>query len=127
MLFEVSPQEKVHWSQIRFFYFESKLIETEESSANEHCINDNSSIDVPSSSQLLSHHCLKRTLLQISVLQFRKKGNSHWAINEGIRRRRPGMLNDSVTLLYDNTHTARKTQELLQKFKWGVWNNPHAP
>ncbi|GBN90737.1 hypothetical protein AVEN_169093-1, partial [Araneus ventricosus] len=22
------------------------------------------------------------------------------------------------------THTARKTQELLQKFKWEVWRNP---
>ncbi|GBM68629.1 hypothetical protein AVEN_168823-1 [Araneus ventricosus] len=40
---------------------------------------------------------------------------------EAIRRKRPGILSDGVTLLHDNTHTARKTQELLQKFKWEVW------
>ncbi|GBN64472.1 hypothetical protein AVEN_79588-1 [Araneus ventricosus] len=28
------------------------------------------------------------------------------------------MLSDGVILLHDNTHTPRKTQELLQKFKW---------
>ncbi|GBN30069.1 hypothetical protein AVEN_254793-1 [Araneus ventricosus] len=33
------------------------------------------------------------------------------------------MLSDDFILLHDNArpHTARKTQELLQKFKWGVW------
>ncbi|GBM89795.1 hypothetical protein AVEN_175375-1 [Araneus ventricosus] len=60
---------------------------------------------------------------------------------ESIRRKRPGMLSDGVIqgylrivrkdllriafmdviLLNGNTHTARKTQELLQKFKWQVW------
>ncbi|GBM18847.1 hypothetical protein AVEN_161300-1 [Araneus ventricosus] len=34
------------------------------------------------------------------------------------------MLSDGVILLHDNTHTASKTQELLQKFKWIVWNHP---
>ncbi|GBL88884.1 hypothetical protein AVEN_158987-1 [Araneus ventricosus] len=34
------------------------------------------------------------------------------------------MLSDDVILLHDNTHIARKTQELLQKFKWEVWSHP---
>ncbi|GBM51795.1 hypothetical protein AVEN_4308-1 [Araneus ventricosus] len=34
------------------------------------------------------------------------------------------MLSDGVILLHDNTHTARKTQELLQKYKWEVWSHP---
>ncbi|GBM21466.1 hypothetical protein AVEN_161073-1 [Araneus ventricosus] len=34
------------------------------------------------------------------------------------------MLNDGVILLHDNTHTDRKTQELLRKFKWEVWSHP---
>ncbi|GBN47689.1 hypothetical protein AVEN_141411-1 [Araneus ventricosus] len=34
------------------------------------------------------------------------------------------MLSDGVILLHDKTHTARKTQELLQTFKWEVWNHP---
>ncbi|GBN56870.1 hypothetical protein AVEN_238614-1 [Araneus ventricosus] len=33
------------------------------------------------------------------------------------------MLSDGVILLHDNTHTARKTQELLRKFKWKVWSH----
>ncbi|GBL88102.1 hypothetical protein AVEN_133747-1 [Araneus ventricosus] len=38
------------------------------------------------------------------------------------------MLIDGVILLNDNTHIARKTQELLQKFKWEVWSHsPHSP
>ncbi|GBM54767.1 hypothetical protein AVEN_259939-1 [Araneus ventricosus] len=32
------------------------------------------------------------------------------------------MLSDGVILLPDNTHSASKTQELLQKFKWAVWS-----
>ncbi|GBN54224.1 hypothetical protein AVEN_87129-1 [Araneus ventricosus] len=36
-----------------------------------------------------------------------------------------GMLSDGVILLHDNTHTARKTQELLQKFKWNSDATPH--
>ncbi|GBM01665.1 hypothetical protein AVEN_271923-2-1, partial [Araneus ventricosus] len=36
----------------------------------------------------------------------------------------PGMLSDGVILLHDNTHNDSKTQELLQKFKWGVWSHP---
>ncbi|GBN49498.1 hypothetical protein AVEN_59859-1 [Araneus ventricosus] len=35
------------------------------------------------------------------------------------------MLSDSAMLLHDNTHTAHKIQELLQKFKWEVWSHPH--
>ncbi|GBO18116.1 hypothetical protein AVEN_205574-1 [Araneus ventricosus] len=34
------------------------------------------------------------------------------------------MLSDGVILLHDNTHTARKTQELLQKFRCKVWTHP---
>ncbi|GBM94358.1 hypothetical protein AVEN_166711-1 [Araneus ventricosus] len=34
------------------------------------------------------------------------------------------MLSGGVILLHDNTHTARKTKELLQKFKWEVWIHP---
>ncbi|GBN89366.1 hypothetical protein AVEN_173839-1 [Araneus ventricosus] len=34
------------------------------------------------------------------------------------------MLSDGVILLYDNTHIARKTQELLQKFKREFWSHP---
>ncbi|GBN40327.1 hypothetical protein AVEN_21585-1 [Araneus ventricosus] len=34
------------------------------------------------------------------------------------------MLSDGVILLHDNTHIARKTQELLRKFKWAVWSHP---
>ncbi|GBM87398.1 hypothetical protein AVEN_168646-1 [Araneus ventricosus] len=38
------------------------------------------------------------------------------------------MLSDSVILLHDNTHTARKTQEMLRKFKWEVWSHhPYSP
>ncbi|GBL89514.1 hypothetical protein AVEN_87850-1 [Araneus ventricosus] len=33
------------------------------------------------------------------------------------------MLSDGIILLHDNTHTATKTQELLQKFKWEVWSH----
>ncbi|GBN39781.1 hypothetical protein AVEN_217712-1 [Araneus ventricosus] len=36
------------------------------------------------------------------------------------------MLSDGVTLLHYNTHTARKTQKVLQKFKWEVWSHPPA-
>ncbi|GBL93239.1 hypothetical protein AVEN_42679-2 [Araneus ventricosus] len=43
---------------------------------------------------------------------------------EAIRHKRPIMLSDGVILLHDNTHTVRKTQELLQKFKWKVWSHP---
>ncbi|GBN38578.1 hypothetical protein AVEN_45983-1 [Araneus ventricosus] len=34
------------------------------------------------------------------------------------------MLSDSVIPMHDNIHTARKTQELLPKFKWEVWSHP---
>ncbi|GBN11154.1 Dual oxidase [Araneus ventricosus] len=46
---------------------------------------------------------------------------------EVIRSKRPGMLSDGVILLHDNTHTARKTQECLRKFKWEVWSPDSAP
>ncbi|GBL84961.1 hypothetical protein AVEN_42219-1 [Araneus ventricosus] len=47
---------------------------------------------------------------------------------EVIRRKRPDMLGGGVIFLHDNTHTARKTQELLQKFKWEVWSKlPYSP
>ncbi|GBN90721.1 hypothetical protein AVEN_36227-1 [Araneus ventricosus] len=35
------------------------------------------------------------------------------------------MLSDGVILLNVKTHTGRKTQELLRKFKWEVWS--HSP
>ncbi|GBO30838.1 hypothetical protein AVEN_174961-1 [Araneus ventricosus] len=34
------------------------------------------------------------------------------------------MLSDGVILLPDNTHTARKTQELLLKLKREIWSYP---
>ncbi|GBN69393.1 hypothetical protein AVEN_13375-1 [Araneus ventricosus] len=34
------------------------------------------------------------------------------------------MLSDGVILLQDNTHIARRIQELLQKFKWEVRSHP---
>ncbi|GBN19288.1 hypothetical protein AVEN_254249-1 [Araneus ventricosus] len=37
------------------------------------------------------------------------------------------MLSDGATLLHDNIHTARKTQEWLRKFKWEVWSPDSAP
>ncbi|GBM46431.1 hypothetical protein AVEN_256403-1 [Araneus ventricosus] len=37
------------------------------------------------------------------------------------------MLSDGVILLHDNTRTARKTQELLRKFKWEVLPPPYSP
>ncbi|GBN09462.1 hypothetical protein AVEN_139126-1 [Araneus ventricosus] len=43
---------------------------------------------------------------------------------EAIRRKRLSIFSDGVILLRGNTHTARKTQELLQKFKTDVWSNP---
>ncbi|GBN71334.1 hypothetical protein AVEN_190769-1 [Araneus ventricosus] len=37
------------------------------------------------------------------------------------------MLSECVILMHDNTHAARKTQELLRKFKWEVWSHPYSP
>ncbi|GBM19874.1 hypothetical protein AVEN_186148-1 [Araneus ventricosus] len=37
------------------------------------------------------------------------------------------MKSDGVILLHDNTHTARKTQELLKRFKWDIWSDPILP
>ncbi|GBL87417.1 hypothetical protein AVEN_203131-1 [Araneus ventricosus] len=34
------------------------------------------------------------------------------------------MLSDGVILQHNNTHTARKTQELLRKFKWEICSQP---
>ncbi|GBM39441.1 hypothetical protein AVEN_126321-1 [Araneus ventricosus] len=56
----------------------------------------------------------------LSVRSILEKGNNQWAIMN---------LADAnaldITVLHDNTHTARKTQELLRKFKWEVWS--HSP
>ena len=43
-------------------------------------------------------------------------------LRDAVRRKRPGMLSNGVILLHDNArpHTARQTQELLQKFKWEI-------
>ncbi|GBM24272.1 hypothetical protein AVEN_22597-1 [Araneus ventricosus] len=38
---------------------------------------------------------------------------------------KPCMLSDGHILLHGNTHTARKTRELLRKFKWEVWSHHH--
>ncbi|GBN45810.1 hypothetical protein AVEN_183342-1, partial [Araneus ventricosus] len=59
----------------------------------------------------------------ISVPSISEKGNS-LGHREAIRRKCPGMLSDDVISLYDNAHTARETQELLQKFKWEVGSHP---
>ncbi|GBL93448.1 hypothetical protein AVEN_59657-1 [Araneus ventricosus] len=37
----------------------------------------------------------------------------------------PWHVSDGVILLHDNIHTARKTQELIRKFKWEVWSQHH--
>ncbi|GBN81202.1 hypothetical protein AVEN_212426-1 [Araneus ventricosus] len=63
---------------------------------------------------------LNRTLFQINVLSILERGNSHWEIVKPS----DGMLSDGAILLHDNAHTARETQELLQKFKWKVWSLP---
>lgn len=44
-----------------------------------------------------------------------------------IKRKRPGLLTRKVFLIHDNArpHAARLTQELLQKFRWKVFNHPH--
>ncbi|GBM03196.1 hypothetical protein AVEN_70611-1 [Araneus ventricosus] len=34
------------------------------------------------------------------------------------------MLSDGIIILHDNTHTDRKTQELLQMFEWEIWSPP---
>ncbi|GBN42174.1 hypothetical protein AVEN_37355-1 [Araneus ventricosus] len=34
------------------------------------------------------------------------------------------MLSNGFIFLHGNTHTANKTQELLQKYKWEVWSHP---
>ncbi|GBO08358.1 hypothetical protein AVEN_65774-1, partial [Araneus ventricosus] len=46
---------------------------------------------------------------------------------EAIRSKRPGMSSDDVILLHDSTHTARKTQECLRKFKWEDLSPDSAP
>ncbi|GBL55661.1 hypothetical protein AVEN_150860-1 [Araneus ventricosus] len=57
-------------------------------------------------------------------LQFRRKGNSHWAIVTPSDENALGMLGDGVILLHDNTYTARTSQELLRKFKLEIWSHP---
>ncbi|GBN00211.1 hypothetical protein AVEN_213896-1 [Araneus ventricosus] len=52
------------------------------------------------------------------------KGKRSLGHRETIQHKRPGMLSDGVILLHGNTITSRKTQELLRKFKWEVWNHP---
>ena len=46
-------------------------------------------------------------------------------LRETIRRKRPGLLSKGAILLHDNArpHAARQAQELLQRFKWEVWNH----
>ncbi|GBO08124.1 hypothetical protein AVEN_267543-1 [Araneus ventricosus] len=47
------------------------------------------------------------------------------SVSEGPPRKCPDMLSDGIILLHDNArlHTARKTQELLQKFTREVWSH----
>ncbi|GBM30865.1 hypothetical protein AVEN_261956-1 [Araneus ventricosus] len=68
---------------------------------------------------MFSHHGLKSTSFQISVPSISKKGNSHWAIVKPS----DGLSIDGVILLRGNIHTALRTQELLQNFKWEVWSH----
>ncbi|GBN64387.1 hypothetical protein AVEN_129915-1 [Araneus ventricosus] len=68
-----------------------------------------------SSGQLFSHHCLKRTLFQITVPSISEKRNWSLCHHEAIRRKHPDVLSDGVILPHDNTHAVPKTQELLQK------------
>ncbi|GBM07965.1 hypothetical protein AVEN_46782-1 [Araneus ventricosus] len=77
-----------------------------------------------SSRILFSHQSLKRTLFEICVPSILEKGNNHWTIVKLSDANASGMLSDGVIILHV-THTARKTQELLQKFKWEVWS--HSP
>lgn len=46
---------------------------------------------------------------------------------DAIQRQRPGILSDGVIILYDNAspHTARQTQELLQKASAKSKVTPH--
>ncbi|GBN97054.1 hypothetical protein AVEN_59022-1 [Araneus ventricosus] len=39
------------------------------------------------------------------------------------------MVGDSVILLHENIHTARKTEELLRNIKWEIWSIsfPYSP
>lgn len=47
-------------------------------------------------------------------------------LHEAIRRKRPGMLNESI-LLYDKAtpHSAQATQELLRLLRWEICNHLH--
>ncbi|GBL79721.1 hypothetical protein AVEN_18245-1 [Araneus ventricosus] len=58
-----------------------------------------------------------------SYLKFgnRKQSLVH---REAIRSKRPVKLSYGVILLHDNTHTARKTQKFVQKFKLEVCSHP---
>ncbi|GBM17237.1 hypothetical protein AVEN_223783-1 [Araneus ventricosus] len=64
-------------------------------------------------SQCTSDHCMKITLFQISVPSIEKEttGTSLKPSGNGTLL---ACWNDDVILLQDNTHTARKTQELLK-------------
>ncbi|GBM62001.1 hypothetical protein AVEN_199306-1 [Araneus ventricosus] len=83
--------------------------------------------------KLKSHPCLlsqftaavfiylsEENLVPVKCPSISEKENSHWSNGEVIRRKRLGLLSDDVILLHDNTHTARKTQKLMQKFKWEI-------
>ncbi|GBN87274.1 hypothetical protein AVEN_246057-1 [Araneus ventricosus] len=52
-----------------------------------------------SSQQLFTHHCLKRTLFQISALSILDKGYSHWAIVKTSNAN--AMFSDCVIFLND--------------------------
>ncbi|GBL63726.1 hypothetical protein AVEN_48745-1 [Araneus ventricosus] len=45
--------------------------------------------------------------------------------HEAIPHKCRSILNDGVIVSHDNSHTAHKTQEFLQKFKCDVWSHPH--
>ncbi|GBN05023.1 hypothetical protein AVEN_196673-1 [Araneus ventricosus] len=67
--------------------------------------------------QPFSHHSVENLVPDKCSLNFVKWKYS-LCHREVIQRKCPGMLSDEVILLHDYTHIARKTQELLRKFKW---------
>ncbi|GBM97234.1 hypothetical protein AVEN_180111-1 [Araneus ventricosus] len=49
-------------------------------------------------------------------------------LRKTIRCKRPRMLSNGVIFLHNNArpHIARKTQELLQNFRWEIWSHHHS-
>ncbi|GBN82567.1 hypothetical protein AVEN_174601-1 [Araneus ventricosus] len=61
-------------------------------------------------------------------LQFRRKGNSHWAVVTPSDENALGMLDDGVILLHDNTHTVKNyahKSRIAAKIQVGNLEPPH--